>query len=402
MDGAVADTVPITFDIPRHDVRRPRLRLSPHRRNARAGSRAPSSSSAATSFRTTIPTSGGPFSSRTGPTSRRPPCGSTRRPEAIKNWPILTLVFPVIAVAAVTAALIVGGSAGRYLFALYLVWSPYHYSRQAYGLSLMYAYRSGMRARGVRQADDPLGLPRAVLLDAPPSGRRDVARAATILLRGLPNARGADADADRAVSRRARRSVPLAPVARRADPAADQPGRDRVQCHLVERLQLLQRLRLGHGLPRAPVPGHRQHLPREGPGASRSECAGLVLPHCHLLRDVSHSRLGALLPLAAGLLAPGLPHRAEWPPRHGHHQSSTTSSWTPSSGSSAAIRTTRTWWTLSFPLASSSTRRRAGPGVPRAFAARSAADSCARLPVSTADSKVLAYGVVRPCRRERV
>jgi len=65
------------------------------------------------------------------------------RPNAVKNWPILTLAFPVIAVVAVTAALIVGGSAGRYLFALYLVWSPYHYSRQAYGLSVMYAYRSG-------------------------------------------------------------------------------------------------------------------------------------------------------------------------------------------------------------------------------------------------------------------
>ncbi len=52
------------------------------------------------------------------------------------------MAFPVIAIAAVTAALVVE-PAGRYLFALYLVWSPYHYSRQAYGLSVMYAYRSG-------------------------------------------------------------------------------------------------------------------------------------------------------------------------------------------------------------------------------------------------------------------
>jgi hypothetical protein len=49
----------------------------------------------------------------------------------------------VITVVAVTAVLIVGEPAGRYLFALYLIWSPYHYSRQAYGLSMMYAYRSG-------------------------------------------------------------------------------------------------------------------------------------------------------------------------------------------------------------------------------------------------------------------
>jgi len=61
------------------------------------------------------------------------------KPDAVKTWPFLTLAFPVIAVAAVTAALIVGEPFGRYLFALYLVWSPYHYSRQAYGLSVLYA-----------------------------------------------------------------------------------------------------------------------------------------------------------------------------------------------------------------------------------------------------------------------
>jgi hypothetical protein len=64
------------------------------------------------------------------------------KPDAVKNWPVLTLVFPVLAVVVVTAALLVGDPVGRYLFALYLVWSPYHYSRQAYGLSVMYAYRS--------------------------------------------------------------------------------------------------------------------------------------------------------------------------------------------------------------------------------------------------------------------
>src|SRR5262249_56639064 len=47
------------------------------------------------------------------------------RPDAVKNWPILTLAFPVIAVAVVTAALMVGEPFGRYLFALYLMWSPY-------------------------------------------------------------------------------------------------------------------------------------------------------------------------------------------------------------------------------------------------------------------------------------
>jgi len=74
------------------------------------------------------------------------------RPDAVKNWPVLTLAFPVIAVAVVTATLVVGEPFGRYLFAVYLVWSPYHYSRQAYGLSVMYAYRSGgeLEAAGKR------------------------------------------------------------------------------------------------------------------------------------------------------------------------------------------------------------------------------------------------------------
>ena len=65
------------------------------------------------------------------------------RPNAVKTWPLLTLAFPLIAIAVVTGTLAVGEPAGRYLFALYLVWSPYHYARQAYGLSVMYAYRSG-------------------------------------------------------------------------------------------------------------------------------------------------------------------------------------------------------------------------------------------------------------------
>ena len=65
------------------------------------------------------------------------------KPDPVKHWPILTLALPLITVVAVTAVLIVGEPAGRFLFALYLVWSPYHYSRQAYGLSMMYAYRSG-------------------------------------------------------------------------------------------------------------------------------------------------------------------------------------------------------------------------------------------------------------------
>jgi hypothetical protein len=43
----------------------------------------------------------------------------------------------------VSAVVALGEPAGRYFFALYFLWSPFHYSAQAYGLSVMYAYRSG-------------------------------------------------------------------------------------------------------------------------------------------------------------------------------------------------------------------------------------------------------------------
>ena len=90
------------------------------------------------------------------------------KPGAVKSWPFLTLAFPAIAVAVVTATLIVGEPFGRWLFAIYLVWSPYHYSRQAYGLSRDVRLPLGLRARGRGQAVDPLGLSRALLLDAHP------------------------------------------------------------------------------------------------------------------------------------------------------------------------------------------------------------------------------------------
>src|SRR5215467_13791933 len=105
------------------------------------------------------------------------------RPDAVKNWPVLTLAFPVLAVAVVTAALIVGEPFGRYLFALYLVWSPYHYSRQAYGLSVMYAYRSGGE---LEAAGKGLILPRTFYAAFP--FRQPVMQALTVLSLAAPAA----------------------------------------------------------------------------------------------------------------------------------------------------------------------------------------------------------------------
>lgn len=66
------------------------------------------------------------------------------KPSAVKAWPFLTLGLPFVTLAAFTALLIAGETAVKLLFALFLVWSPFHYSAQTYGLSVMYAMRSGV------------------------------------------------------------------------------------------------------------------------------------------------------------------------------------------------------------------------------------------------------------------
>jgi hypothetical protein len=59
--------------------------------------------------------------------------------------PFLTMVFPLVALGILTLCISQAGRLGTHLQALYLTWSPYHYAAQAYGLAVMYAYRSGCR-----------------------------------------------------------------------------------------------------------------------------------------------------------------------------------------------------------------------------------------------------------------
>jgi hypothetical protein len=66
------------------------------------------------------------------------------RPGAIRQWPMLTLGTPVLAVALASAAIALPEPAGFSLWIVFQVWVPYHYSAQAYGLAAMYAYRSGV------------------------------------------------------------------------------------------------------------------------------------------------------------------------------------------------------------------------------------------------------------------
>jgi hypothetical protein len=64
-------------------------------------------------------------------------------PGAIRRWPLLTVGFPILCLAVFTGVLTFADWLVRYVFAVFLVWSPYHYAAQAYGLAAMYAYRSG-------------------------------------------------------------------------------------------------------------------------------------------------------------------------------------------------------------------------------------------------------------------
>ena len=65
------------------------------------------------------------------------------KPGTFRQFPFLTLGLPLATVAILTLAMLLPDLLGRNLLTLYLTWSPYHYAAQAFGLALMYCYRSG-------------------------------------------------------------------------------------------------------------------------------------------------------------------------------------------------------------------------------------------------------------------
>jgi hypothetical protein len=69
------------------------------------------------------------------------------RPGVTQTHPTLSLVAPVIALVAVTAVIVLPEPLGLLFVSTYLVWSPYHYAGQAYGLAVMYGYRAGTPLR---------------------------------------------------------------------------------------------------------------------------------------------------------------------------------------------------------------------------------------------------------------
>ena len=69
------------------------------------------------------------------------------KPGTRQALPFTTLGLPFVAVAFMTIGIVYVGRVGYPLETFYLGWSPYHYSAQAYGLAVMYSYRSGCLLR---------------------------------------------------------------------------------------------------------------------------------------------------------------------------------------------------------------------------------------------------------------
>jgi hypothetical protein len=67
------------------------------------------------------------------------------RPGALKELPFLTRGLPLVTLLVLTCSMLFIEWIGVPLVRLYVAWSPFHYGAQAYGLSLIYAYRSGGR-----------------------------------------------------------------------------------------------------------------------------------------------------------------------------------------------------------------------------------------------------------------
>lgn len=64
------------------------------------------------------------------------------KPDHFRHFPFLTMLLPGIAIIVTYVAMMWPVEFGKHLQALYLTWSPFHYAAQAYGLAVMYCYRS--------------------------------------------------------------------------------------------------------------------------------------------------------------------------------------------------------------------------------------------------------------------
>jgi len=65
------------------------------------------------------------------------------RPGSFRDLPFLTMGLPLASLIVLGLGLVFPGALGQNLLSLYLTWSPYHYSAQAYGIAVLYCHRSG-------------------------------------------------------------------------------------------------------------------------------------------------------------------------------------------------------------------------------------------------------------------
>lgn len=75
------------------------------------------------------------------------------KPGQARALPFLSYAFPVVVLVIATAGVAWPNLLGERLWQLYRTWSPFHYAAQAYGLSMIYCYRSSVRLhQGERRA----------------------------------------------------------------------------------------------------------------------------------------------------------------------------------------------------------------------------------------------------------
>ncbi|MDG2207822.1 MAG: hypothetical protein P8K78_07950 [Pirellulales bacterium] len=65
------------------------------------------------------------------------------KPGTYQSLPYVTMGLPVIMLAILVGCMFQADRLAPQLTSLYLTWSPFHYAAQAYGLTVMYCYRSG-------------------------------------------------------------------------------------------------------------------------------------------------------------------------------------------------------------------------------------------------------------------
>jgi hypothetical protein len=63
----------------------------------------------------------------------------------IRQYPVTALVIPFVVLAGVVAALLSPALVAPYFVKVFAIWSPYHFSGQTLGISLIYARRSGFK-----------------------------------------------------------------------------------------------------------------------------------------------------------------------------------------------------------------------------------------------------------------